>query len=88
MAIFQFAFGLVVFAITRQVYAPDPNIVSHMQTAPGQPSLDWIDRIPETSPALFDPVISNQSTIRDPEELSRQANVYFANQQYAMQYPD
>ena len=83
LAIFQLAFGLAIFAITRQAYLPDPTIAKEVPAALGQPSMEWTDRISEIRPALAVSTTSNQVALNDPVELSRQADQYFANQQYA-----
>ena len=84
MAVFQVVFALGVFAITRQIYILDSNSDSEFPTTLGQPSLEWYDRISEIKPSLLNSVTSNQPTIQDPVEISRQANEYFANKQYSM----
>ena len=84
MVVFQVVFGLVVFAITRQIYILDSISDSEFPTTLGQPSLEWSDRISEINPAMLNSVTSNQPTIQDPVEISRQANEYFANKQYSM----
>jgi len=84
LAVFQLAFGLAIFAITRQAYLPDPVSIDEIPAALGQSSLEWTDRISEISPALANSTTSNQVALNDPVELSRQADQYFANQQYAV----
>ncbi len=84
LAAFQLAFGLAIFAITRQAYLPDPVSISEIPAALGQPSREWTDRISEISPALAVSTTSNQVALSDPVEISRQADQYFANQQYAV----
>lgn len=84
LAAFQLAFGLAIFAITRQAYLPDPVSISEIPAALGQPSVEWTDRISEISPALAVSTTSNQVALSDPVEISRQADQYFANQQYAV----
>ena len=83
-AVFQLAFGLAIFAITRQAYLPDSTVTKEAPAALGQPSLEWTDRISEINPALAISTTSNQVALSDPVEISRQADQYFANQQYAV----
>jgi len=82
--VFQLAFGLTIFAITRQVYLPDSTNAKEVPAALGQSSIEWTDRISEINPALALSTTPNQVALNDPVEISRQADQYFANQQYAL----
>lgn len=84
LAVFQLAFGLAIFAITRQAYLPDSTNSKGVPAALGQPSTEWTDRITEISPALALSTTPNQVALNDPVEISRQADQYFASQQYAL----
>lgn len=84
LAVFQLAFGLAVFAITRQAYLPDSTDAKELPAALGQNSMEWTDRISEISPALAVSTTSKQVALTEPVEISRQADQYFANQQYAL----
>ena len=83
LGVFQVAFGFAVFAITREYYLTETNDISHppsttVQSAPAWPtsiSASEIERL--TSPS------SSVSTIQDPMEMSRRADEFFANKQYA-----
>ena len=82
MAAFQVVFSLVVFAITRQYYIQDSDKVSIDPTEIKQPLAARPDRTAETNPTLINSSTFSLLTIKDPEEISRQADEFFANQQY------
>ena len=82
MTVFQIAFGLTVFAFTRQYYIQDSDNLSDEPTEISQPSFVWPDGITETNPAQQDSSTFSQSTIADPAEISRQADEYFAKKLY------
>lgn len=84
LAVFQLAFGFAIFAITRQAYLPDTTDTKELPATLGQTSVEWTDRISEINPALTRSTALNQPVPSDPVEISRQADQYFANQQYAM----
>lgn len=84
MAVFQIVFGLAIFAITREHYMIDTNSVRENPAAMRQPGSEWSDQISDLKPALLDSLTSNPPTSKDPFEVSRQANEYFANEQYSM----
>ena len=82
MAVFQVLFGLAVFAITREYYAPDAKIVSAHPSTLNQPAVVWPNGITQTEIArLSSPTFGNPAT-QDPVELFRQAEQFFANRQY------
>ena len=82
MVVFQIGFGFVVFAVTRDYYVKDvdsgsPHALPSGQAAPAWPggiAADEIARMTSSAPSQF--------LLQDPVEISRQANVYFANRQY------
>ena len=83
LALFEVAFGLVVFTLTRNYYIDRaPDVVQAGEAATSRPALVWPDSatstasLPSGAAAMVDPGFS------DPAELSRQADVYFANRQY------
>jgi tetratricopeptide (TPR) repeat protein len=82
MAVFQVVFGLSVFAITRQYYLYDSDSVSTDPTTTGQSSSVWPDQTENINSTLINSATFSQSTIGDPAEISRQADEFFANQQY------
>lgn len=83
LAAFEVVFGFAVFAMTRAYYLNDTGEISGhaatmTQTAPIWPNnitSSQIDRL--TSSSLGD------TTVRDPAQISRQADEFFANGQYA-----
>jgi Flp pilus assembly protein TadD len=81
MAAFQVAFGLAVFAITRQYYIEDD--VALVSSAPGHPTEDaWPEPNAESD---LENLISNfpgNSRIDDPVKIAHQADEYFSTQQY------
>ncbi len=82
MTAFQVVFSLAVFAITRQYYIQDSDNVSIDPTEIKQSSAAWPDRTAETNPKLLNSSTFSLLTIKDPDEISRQADEFFANQQY------
>lgn len=83
MAVFQVAFGVVVFAVTRQAYMPVADISHATPTVPVQESDEWSTRMAQISPSPLGTPTTSVPVTRDPAEISRQANDYFANKQYA-----
>ncbi len=80
MALFQVAFGLAVFAITRQYYLPEVTKIK-AETIPS--SSVALDRITGTNPPLNNLSTFNQlKGSKDPAELSRRANELFAGKQF------
>jgi len=81
MAVFQVAFGLAVFAITRHFYIEDD--AARVSPGPGHPTEDaWPEPSAESD---LENLISNfpgNSRTDDPVEISRQADEYFSKQQY------
>ena len=83
LVLFELAFGLVVFTLTRSYYIDRPSVaVPTVKPATDRPALVWPDSatsttsMPGSAPVMVDPGFS------DPAELSRQADVYFSNRQY------
>ena len=82
MTVFQVVFGLTVFGLTRQYYIHDSDNDSTDPTAIRQPSLERPDRITEIKLPQLDMSKFSQSIIKDPVEISRQADESFANKEY------
>jgi len=80
MAVFQIAFGLTIFAFTRQYYLAGMDGVSAERTAVREPLPIWPQGISAANPPQFDPSIASRTT--DPVALSRQADEFFTNKQY------
>lgn len=84
MLLFQLAFGLAVFAMTREYYLNDQHADVAIPTVSSVAPFDWVNRMPETNPALLDSLISESQIGNDPVEISRRADEHFSNKQYAM----
>lgn len=79
MAIFQVAFGFAVFAITRDYYMANGTAATSSEPAKATTA----DRFSSIDASLLDSLGSNSAFPQDPIEISRRANEYFANKQYA-----
>ena len=78
-----FAFGLIVFAVTRQMYIGDTQRVSATGSDIAAPSAMPQGNKFEIDTALMDSLLSLDPKEKDPATMSLLANQYFANQQYA-----
>jgi len=74
-------FGLIVFAVTRQMYVGDPQTVSATGSNTAAPLA--MPQPLEMNTALLESVLSFDSKKKDPETMNLLANKYFANKQYA-----
>ena len=77
MIVFQIAFGVTVFAITREVYM-HPEVKATV--SPTMVSQPW--QADGAFPGLAQPMPLGQVDLSDPVEISRQADEYFGAQQY------
>jgi len=82
LSIFQIAFGLAVFGITREYYdgTGEANSVaaasaSRTTTAVSEPANTF-------TPEMIDTLVTLQPDMTNPVEISRLADQYFANKQY------
>jgi tetratricopeptide (TPR) repeat protein len=76
-------FGLIVFAVTRQMYVSDAQTVSATGSdTAAPPAMPRGDQI-EINPAVLDSLLSFDAKKKDPATMSLLANKYFANKQYA-----
>lgn len=82
MTVFQVVFGLTVFGLTRQYYIHDSDNDSTDPTVIRQPSLERPDRITEIKLPQLDMSKFSQSIIKDPVEISRQADESFKKKEY------
>jgi len=96
MAVFQVAFGLTIFALTRQYYIQDAGVRTPARqtassprpmsgnsgTSASKPWEAWRDPGMQASPTPFSSLSLGQGPVDDPEALSRQADEYFTNRQY------
>ena len=82
MAVFQVAFGLAVFAVTRQYYIHESGNDRPGPTALPQASLEMPERITRFNPTQFDLPKLSQPVIDDPVAISRQADESFNKKDY------
>lgn len=83
IAAFQVLFGLAVFAITREYYIHDADKVSAHPLTANQSTPAWPGGITETDITRLISSALSESTVQDPVEMSRKADEFFANKQYA-----
>lgn len=82
MTVFQVAFALVIFAVTREYYSHDADTVSDQRLPIDRSALVWPNGITETDITRLTTPAFSESVIQDPVEISRQADVFFTNKQY------
>ena len=82
LAAFQVVFGLAVFAITRDYYIQEADVVRAHPSTIGQPAPAWPNGITGTDVARLSSSTLSPSTVQDPAEILRQADASFANEQY------
>jgi tetratricopeptide (TPR) repeat protein len=82
MAVFQVVFGLAVFAITREYYMHDSDDGSAHPSTLEQSVLAWPSGITAADIERLSSSAVSEPTIKDPVEISRQADESFANKQY------
>lgn len=82
LAAFEIAFGLAVFAITRQFYLDDQAPVTTGRSLTNEAVTMRSDNITEADLAQFNLSVPAQSLPDDPIQISRQANEFFAGAQY------
>lgn len=81
MAVFQAFFGFAVFAITRDYYQQEsPKMAAHPGTI-SRTASTW-QGISETDISRLAPDVLTDSASQDPDEISQQANAFFAQRQY------
>jgi tetratricopeptide (TPR) repeat protein len=82
LAAFQAVFGLAVFAITRDYYIQEADVVRAHPSTIGQPTPAWPNGITGKDVARLSSSTLSPSTAQDPAEILRQAEASFANKQY------
>ena len=82
MSIFQVAFGLTVFAITRQYYIDDTDKISARPAVTGQTSATWPVQSAESELEQLISSFPNQQAIEDPVATLGRADEFFTNGQY------
>ncbi|MCP4925531.1 MAG: tetratricopeptide repeat protein [Gammaproteobacteria bacterium] len=83
MAVFQIAFALTIFALTRQYYLHDTGKADAGPTATNLTAPAWPNNNSASNLSLPDSLTSSVSTTQDPVEISHQANEFFTNKQYS-----
>lgn len=83
LLVFQLVFGLSVFAVTRYVYMGDSSRANDLSGADLQRPIDWTDTASDFNATLLDSLGSVATESSDPMEISRQADEFFTNKQYA-----
>lgn len=81
--VFQLAFGLTVFFITRYVYIGNDNTPIESSYSDLMPPIDRSDTDSNFDMSLLESLGVETIESSDPVEISRQADLYFANKQYA-----
>jgi len=82
IAVFQVFFGLAVFAITRDYYVANTAVVSAHPPVTSQSAAVWPNNISESEIARLTTSPSSSLPVEDPFEISRQAELFFANRQF------
>jgi tetratricopeptide (TPR) repeat protein len=80
--VFQVFFGLAVFAITREYYMQDEEVVSGHPWTTDQSAPSWSQGITATDVSRLTAPAVKQSVPSDPAEISRMADEAFVNKQY------
>ncbi len=82
MVVFQFLFGLAIFALTRDHYSHEAGVIKSQPSTVQQPASNWTGGITASDVARLSSPTSNDLLIEDPVEISRQAEDYFSSKQY------
>jgi tetratricopeptide (TPR) repeat protein len=82
LVIFQVAFGLAVFAVTRHYYLHDSKEASAVPATTGQATLSWPDQSAKADLEAFLSSSAGQAALKDPSAMSHIADEFFANRQY------
>jgi tetratricopeptide (TPR) repeat protein len=82
MAVFQVLFGLAVFAITRDYYEQDVDIVSGHASIVNSAAPVWPNSITESNIARLSSSALPEPALQNPADISRRADEFFSNKQY------
>jgi len=82
MTVFQVAFGLAVFAITRQYYIHDQDKVSANKSVMEQPAPEWPERDMESELEQLISSYPGQPITQDPVVVLNRADEFYTNGQY------
>jgi len=80
--IFQIAFGLTVFGITREYYAGVSEANSVAAASASRTTTTVTEPASTFTPEMIDTLVTLQPDMTNPVEISRLADQYFANKQY------
>ena len=86
-ALFQLAFGYVVFALTRDHYTREPTVVSAHPSVISTPAKAWPDNISSMELERLTTTPANGPDSQDPVQLARQADLYFAGRNFEQAAP-
>ena len=85
MVVFQVVFGLALFSITRNYYIPESGYVSTGSAVQSQSSPILQDQIGGSNSSLINSsTFSQSSASKDPDEIARQGDEFFANKEYEL----
>lgn len=83
IALFQLAFGYVVFALTRDHYTQQATVVSAHPSVINAPGTAWPNSISDKEVARLTATPAIIPDSQDPVEMSQQADLYFAGKDFA-----
>ena len=85
MVVFQVVFGLAVFSITRNYYNSGSEYASTGSAVQSQSSPILQDQIGGSGSSLINSsTFSQSSASKDPDEIARQGDEFFANKEYEL----
>ena len=83
LIVFQTAFGIAVFTLTRHFYATGADGVIGSAVVSSEQSQEWTGQDLEKNSAMLDSLVAfSADSTQDPAEISRLGNMYFAKRQY------
>ncbi|MGB5166262.1 MAG: tetratricopeptide repeat protein [Woeseiaceae bacterium] len=82
LALFQLAFGYVVFALTRDHYTQQPTVVSAHPSVINAPGNAWPNNVSSMQLERLTAAPAAVPDTNDPLQLSRQADLYFAGKEF------
>ena len=82
LAAFQVAFGIAVFALTRDYYMRDQGSRIEPPNAAAGAPITWPEGMSESFAAQLDGAAATLPVTQDPVEISRLADEFFVNRQY------
>lgn len=83
LAIFQVAFGVTIYALTRHFYIDGADGVVENTIIESERVQEWTNEYEQNNSPMLDALTSfSANTTQDPAEIYRLANMYFADKQY------